>query len=58
MRIEGVIIVSLTGRRPFCDGGIIITYSPQGFDEFMNLVMDSAEEVFIKNEISRRPIGV
>ena len=32
--------------------------SAQGFDEFMNLVMDNAEEVFIKNEITRRPIGV
>ncbi len=29
----------------------------QGFDEFMNLVMDNAEEVFVKNEVSRRPVG-
>lgn len=28
----------------------------QGFDEFMNLVMDEAEEVYLK-EGTRKPIG-
>lgn len=29
----------------------------QGFDEFMNLVMDEAEEVYIKTGKKRRQIG-
>ena len=30
--------------------------SIQGFDEFMNLVMDDAEEVYVKDK-KRRPVG-
>lgn len=29
---------------------------PQGFDEFMNIVMDDAEEVFVKTD-ARKQIG-
>ena len=29
----------------------------QGFDEFMNLVMDGAEEIYLKNN-NRRQIGM
>ncbi|ORY94203.1 hypothetical protein BCR43DRAFT_461695 [Syncephalastrum racemosum] len=28
-----------------------------GFDEFMNLVLDEAEEVLVKGDKSRRPLG-
>ncbi|XP_064397504.1 small nuclear ribonucleoprotein E-like isoform X2 [Halichondria panicea] len=44
--------VWLYGRGKMRIEGTII-----GFDEFMNLVMDNAEEVFVKNEVSRRPVG-
>ncbi len=63
MRIEGTIIVSHV-IYPHTLTHLLhcLTTRPhmQGFDEFMNLVMDNAEEVFVKNvknEVSRRPVG-
>lgn len=39
-------------------GGDLIVHDSlsQGFDEFMNLVMDEAEEVYVKNN-TRKQIG-
>ena len=34
----------------------LVVYLLQGFDEFMNLTMDDAEEVFVK-ENKRRQVG-
>ncbi len=29
----------------------------QGFDEYMNLVLDDAEEVYMKKKLPKKPIG-
>ena len=34
----------------------VVVYALQGFDEFMNLTMDDAEEVYVK-ENKRRQVG-
>ena len=42
----------------FCFGNAlsVVVYALQGFDEFMNLTMDDAEEVYVK-ENKRRQVG-
>lgn len=42
----------------FCFGNAlsVAVYALQGFDEFMNLTMDDAEEVYVK-EGKRRQVG-
>jgi len=60
LRIEGRIIVhSITVSSSIC----VLTPSPprelfpwKGFDEYMNLVLDDAEEVSLKNG-TRTPLG-
>ena len=34
-----------------------LTYSVQGFDEFMNVVVDEAAEVYVKDAQPRRELG-
>ena len=48
MRIEGRIVV--------CIMCLTLKSLPQGFDEYMNVVLEEAEEVYLKNK-TRRPIG-
>lgn len=38
-----------------CHGFYVFTF--QGFDEYMNLVLDEAEEVHLKSK-TRKPIGI
>ena len=52
MRIEGKIIVR---RRPSIRTAT--ERASQGFDEFMNLVVDDAAEVFVKDAKPRRELG-
>lgn len=35
----------------------MISCSPQGFDEFMNVVIDEAAEVYVKEAKPRRELG-
>ncbi|KAG6866268.1 hypothetical protein C0991_006855 [Blastosporella zonata] len=55
MRIEGRIIVQslrpISTRAPFAE------FSLQGFDEFMNVVIDDAAEVYVKDAKPRRELG-
>jgi hypothetical protein len=57
LRIEGYIIV---GMPTFC-AWIILTgdcvFYWQGFDEFMNVVVDEASEVYTKDAKDRRSVG-
>lgn len=39
-----------------CTSSTCVLITMQGFDEFMNLVMDDAEEVYVK-EKKRRQVG-
>lgn len=56
MRIEGVIIVSVCLFPLICLNSSLCVCVFQGFDEFMNLVMDDAVEVYMKKDF-RRQIG-
>lgn len=60
LRIEGRIIVSVTcatSDDAASDiGWSLIVLLLQGFDEYMNLVLDEAEEVSLKRK-SRKPLG-
>ena len=40
-----------------CSFGVICYVPFQGFDEYMNLVLDDAEEVHLKTK-KRRPLGM
>jgi len=54
MRLEGRIIVSLTIF-------VSVVHSPnacQGFDEYMNVVMDDASEVYVKGNQPSLPLGL
>lgn len=60
LRIEGRIIVR--GKALPTTHLLALTLTPsdlcvQGFDEYMNLVLDEAEEVLIKKK-SRKPLGL
>jgi len=52
MRIEGRIIVC-----DFTRDLLLFLTLVQGFDEFMNLVIDEAAEVFVKDAKPRRELG-
>ena len=57
--MEGIVIVSGQYLESLLDRLLCkcVCVCVQGFDEFMNLVMDEAEEVFLKEGI-RKPIGM
>lgn len=52
MRVEGRIIVRFAAKRL----NTALTALFQGFDEYMNLVLDEAEELSLKRK-SRKPLG-
>ena len=52
MRIEGRIIVCRFSLMEY-----FVLIFQQGFDEFMNIVLDEAEEVYVKDVKPRQPIG-
>ena len=52
-----------TGGSDYCKAlftihalNLALLFCPQGFDEFMNVVMDDSEEVFVKTD-ARKQIG-
>lgn len=59
MRIEGRIIVRASTRsQALAARGPDHNLSFQGFDEFMNVVMDEATEVYVKDAKPRRELGM
>jgi len=55
MRIEGRIIVGSFPHKILCASSD--ESLQQGFDEFMNVVIDEAAEVFVKDAKPRRELG-
>lgn len=69
MKIEGVIVVSRQYKMNFFFNinlgfclptliglSILIHFSTKGFDEYMNVVLDDAHEVFVKSG-TRKSVG-
>ena len=54
MRIEGKIIVCAFSA---CLSRANLSHLFQGFDEFMNLVIDEAAEIYVKDAKPRRELG-
>jgi len=52
VRIEGVIMVHLQCWH--FEKGFVLTVSSQGFDEYMNLTLDDAEEISLKKGTRKR----
>lgn len=58
MRIEGRIIVcTIYFPHPKTSPNVTSPYKQQGFDEFMNLVIDDAVEVYVKEAKPRKELG-
>jgi len=55
MRIEGQIIVCVLTKCSSCCFAHNLT--EQGFDEFMNVVLDQAAEVYVNGTKPRRELG-
>jgi hypothetical protein len=60
LRIEGTIIVRPFFFPPFSSPSqrkADCSLRSQGFDEFMNVVLDDASEIYVKTGKPRRPLG-